>query len=67
MSAKLTKECECGSNDFYVNEGISHKADIHEGKLIVYKRDWATEVQGIACIKCGKDYTMDDFDTSELF
>ena len=59
--------CDCGSIEFYVDETIGHKADIHEGKLIVTDRDWTNEVARIYCQTCDATYPLDDFDHSELF
>lgn len=66
-STQLRTLCDCGSVDFYVEEAIGHDAEIHEGKLIVTKRDCANEVQLILCVACDAEYPLDEFDHSELF
>lgn len=63
--------CRCGCNDFFVNEGLTHKASAgpdNNGKLIVYKPDWAMETEDtVSCIDCGAEYLLSEFDSSELY
>lgn len=66
--AKPRTTCTCGSSEFYINEGLTHKADTSDdGKLIVYKRDWANEVEGVVCAACDQNYPVEEFDDAELF
>ena len=68
INTKPRTVCDCGATEFYVNEGITHKADTDDdGKLVVFKRDWANEVEAIICTTCDHTYQLDEFDSSELF
>ena len=68
INAKCRTACDCGATGFYVNEGITHKADTgNDGKLIVFKRDWANEVEAVICDACDRTFQLDEFDSSELF
>lgn len=59
MSNKITK-CECGCQEFYIMEGIAHKAEVDdEGNLTVYKGDGG--IDEISCQECGKIYSEDNF------
>ena len=66
-TTELRTACDCGSTAFYVEESLTHKADVEDGKLIVTKADWTNEVARIVCQDCDTEFDMDAFDATELF
>jgi len=55
------KECECGSNHFIINEGISHSAELDcDGDLTVYGNQ-ANEIESIICRDCERIYSEKNF------
>ncbi len=58
--------CACGSTAFYVDEVITHCADIEDGKLIITDRDCANDTTRIYCQDCDAN-APDDLDISELY
>jgi hypothetical protein len=58
--------CACGSTEFYVDEVITHCADIEDGQLIVTDRDVANDTSRICCKNCDAN-APDDIDISELY
>lgn len=53
------KKCECGSKEFYLTETLSHRAELENGELSVYKTDGC--IDEIVCQKCQRGYKYEDF------
>lgn len=60
--ATISKCTQCDSTLFFVNEGVSHKAEVlPNGDLHLYKENWSSEIECIICQGCGEEYSVDDF------
>ena len=66
-SKRHRSACDCGVNDFYVDEAIGHLAEVEDGKLVVVKQDWVNEVRHVLCRACDTEFKLHEFDSSELF
>ena len=55
------RKCKkCGSEDFWVNEGLSWKAFVDD-ENVLQCRNASSEIEAIFCKKCGAEYNEQDF------
>ena len=51
---------KCGSEDFYVNEGLSWKAFVDD-EGVLQCQNACSEIENIFCKKCNAEYSENDF------
>ncbi|MBS3914844.1 MAG: hypothetical protein KG003_10105 [Bacteroidetes bacterium] len=47
-------QCKCGSTDFYVNESITYKATVENGKIDILNNT-NNQIDSVVCKKCEND------------